>query len=391
MFNKRCILLVLDSVGIGELPDASFYGDEGSNTLGNLAKAVGGLNLPTLQSLGLGNIASIKGVNPAIMPAASFGKCMEVSVGKDTMTGHWEIAGIELKEPFPTYPKGFPDVIIKPFEQAINTKVIGNKAASGTEIINELGELHLKTGHPIVYTSADSVFQIAAHKEKISLEKLYDICLIARKMLTGKHQIARVIARPFVGRPGNFKRTPERKDFTVKPPVNILDNLGAAGIEVIGVGKIAEIFAGRGITDEIHGAGNTELMNITSSELGKLKKGLIFTNLVDFDMLFGHRNNCKGYAKALEDFDKQLELLLKLLKADDILVITVDHGCDPTTASTDHSREYIPLLITGPKIKPGVKLGIRKTFGDIGQTVAEYFGVEKVGIGESFLKEIATP
>jgi len=384
----RLIILVLDSAGIGELPDAVHYEDEGSNTLGNLAEAVGGLNMPNLQKLGLGNIAPIKGVEPTSRPQASFGKCAEVSAGKDTMTGHWEMMGVKLNEPFPTYPNGFPPEVIEPFEKAINSKIIGNKTASGTEIIKELGETHLKTGFPIVYTSADSVFQIAAHKEIISLEKLYDMCLTARKMLVGRHNVARVIARPFIGRPGSFKRTAERKDFSVAPPPNVLDNLISAGIEVIGIGKIAEIFAGRGVSNEIHGSGNDELMQLTIDEFKKLKSGLIFTNLVDFDMLWGHRNDCAGYARALERLDNQLEALLQLLTAEDMLIITADHGCDPTTPSTDHSREYVPLLVVGPTVKAGVKLGTRETFGDIGQTAAEYFSVERIGAGKSFLKDI---
>jgi len=387
----RLIILVLDSAGIGELPDAASYDDAGSNTLGNLAEAVGGFNVPNLQKLGLGNIAPIKGVEPASKPGAAFGKCAEVSAGKDTMTGHWEMMGVKLDEPFPTYPNGFPTEVIKPFGEAINSKVIGNKTASGTEIIKELGEEHLKTGFPIIYTSADSVFQIAAHKEVISLDKLYEMCLTARKMLVGKHNVARVIARPFIGKPGFFKRTAERKDFSVAPPPNVLDNLVSAGIKVIGIGKIAEIFAGRGVTNEIHVSGNDQLMQATIAEFKKLREGFIFTNLVDFDMLWGHRNDCAGYARALEEFDNRLERLLELLKGDDVLIIAADHGCDPTTPSTDHSREYVPLLVVGPKVNAGVNLGTRETFGDIGQTVAKYFGVEKIGIGRSFLSEIATP
>lgn len=384
----RCIILVLDSVGVGELPDASLYNDEGSNTLANIAEAVGGLALPVLESLGLGNIVEIKGVKAAKNPRAAFGKCAEASAGKDTMTGHWEIMGIKLTEPFPTYPNGFPEEIIKPFEDAIGRKVIGNKPASGTEIIKELGGKHLKTGYPIVYTSVDSVFQIAAHKEVIPLAELYNFCRIARRMLKEPHHVARVIARPFMGETGSFVRTPERKDFTVSPPPNILDALVGSGIEVVGVGKIAEIFAGRGVSKEIHGKGNDELMQLTIKEFNKLKAGLVFTNLVDFDMLWGHRNDVKGYAKALVKVDRQIREVLEVLTSDDFLVITADHGCDPTTPSTDHSREYVPLLVAGPKIKKGIKLGTRSTFSDIGQTVAEYFSAKDVGIGKSFLREI---
>ncbi len=384
----RCTLLVLDSVGIGELPDAALYGDKGSNTLANTAKEVGGLSLPTLQKLGLGNIAEIERIKVVSYPEGAIGKCREVSAGKNTMTGHWEMMGIKLESAFPTYPKGFPEEIIKLFEKEIGRKVLGNKPASGTQIIEELGEEHLRTGYPIVYTSADSVFQIAAHRDVIDLEELYSMCRIARYLLKGKHNVARVIARPFVGKLGSFKRIAERKDFTLSPPHNVLDELAASNVKAISIGKIAEMFAGRGFTKEVHGVGNDELVSLTIEELEKLKNGLVFTNLGDFDTLWGHRNNAKGYANALEKLDTQLINLLDLLKENDLLIITADHGCDPTIPSTDHSREYVPLLVTGKKVKKGFDLGIRDTFGDIGQTIAEYFGVSQIGVGKSFLKEV---
>lgn len=384
----RCILLVLDSVGVGELPDASEYGDQGSNTLGNIAKTVKNLDLPVLQMLGLANITPLEGIEPAKRPQAAFGKCAELSAGKDTMTGHWELMGIKLDKAFPAYPQGFPEEIVNRFEELIGQKVLGNKAASGTEIIEEIGEEHLRTGFPIIYTSADSVFQIAAHKERISLDRLYEMCEIARNMLSGKHNVARVIARPFIGVPGSFKRTDERKDYTVQPPLNVLDSLLKSGIEVVGIGKIAEIFAHRGISKDIHASGNEELMGLTIREFLQLKRGLIFTNLVDFDMLWGHRNNVDGYAKALESFDKKLSQLIPMLTKDDLLIITADHGCDPTTESTDHSREYVPLLLTGPSVIAGVNLETRQTFADIGQTIADFFNVPKAGIGKSFFKVI---
>jgi len=386
---KRVVLIVLDSCGVGELPDAFKYGDQGSNTLSNTAKAVDGLHLPNLQRLGLGNIASISGVEPQKEPLASYGKMAEVSPGKDSTTGHWEMTGVILKTPFPVYPNGFPDELIKGFEKAIGTEVLGNKPASGTEIIKELGEEHLRTSKPIVYTSADSVFQIAAHEEKIPVPRLYEICQIARELLTGENAVARVIARPFVGKPGSFKRTDRRKDFSLPPPEEtILDILQKKGVKVVGIGKIQDLFAGRGITRSIHTVDNQDAMDKLTQTLKEEKEGLIFINLVDFDMVWGHRNDVQGFAKGLEDFDRGLEEVLDLLQTYDVLIITADHGCDPTTPSTDHSREYVPLLVFGEKLKKSVNLGTRISFSDVSATLADIFELQGTGKGESFWREI---
>lgn len=386
---NRVILIVLDSVGVGEMPDAAKYGDEGSNTLGNVAKAVGGLNMPNMQKLGIGNIIDVMGVPPLKQPAGAYGKAVEKSPGKDTTTGHWELAGVVLDRPFPVYPNGFPTEIINEFEKRTGTKVLGNKPASGTEIIQELGDEHVKTKNPIVYTSADSVFQIAAHEEVIPLEKLYEMCKVAREILQGEHAVARVIARPFIGESGNYVRTYNRADFSLKPPYEtLLDKVVAADMEVVGVGKIWDIFAGQGITKAIHTNGNMDGVNKTLMAMDELKQGLIFTNLVDYDMLYGHRNDAIGYARALEDFDKRLPEILTKLKKDDVLIITADHGCDPTTKSTDHSREYVPILVYGDAIKPGVDLKTLSCFSDIGQTVADFLGCEKLRNGISFKRVI---
>jgi phosphopentomutase len=386
---KRVVLIVLDSCGVGELPDAFKYGDQGSNTLSNTAKAVGRLHLPNLQRLGLGNIASISGVKPQKEPLASYGKMAEVSAGKDSTSGHWEMTGVILKTPFPVYPHGFPDELIKRFEKAVGTEVLGNKPASGTEIIKELGEEHLRTSKPIVYTSADSVFQIAAHEEKIPVPRLYEICQIARELLTGENAVARVIARPFVGKPGSFRRTDRRKDFSLPPPERtILDNLQDKKVKIIGIGKINDLFAGRGISRSIHTRDNQDAMDKLIQTIKEEKEGLIFINLVDFDMVWGHRNDIQGFAKGLEDFDRRLEEVLDLLQTYDVLIITADHGCDPTTPSTDHSREYVPLLIFGKKLKKGVDLGTRISFSDISATLADIFGVQGTGKGESLWREI---
>lgn len=380
---------MLDSCGVGELPDAFKYGDQGSNTLSNTAKAVGRLHLPNLQRLGLGNIASISGVKPQKEPLASYGKMAEVSAGKDSTSGHWEMTGVILKTPFPVYPHGFPDELIKRFEKAVGTEVLGNKPASGTEIIKELGEEHLRTSKPIVYTSADSVFQIAAHEEKIPVPRLYEICQIARELLTGENAVARVIARPFVGKPGSFRRTDRRKDFSLPPPERtILDNLQDKKVKIIGIGKINDLFAGRGISRSIHTRDNQDAMDKLIQTIKEEKEGLIFINLVDFDMVWGHRNDIQGFAKGLEDFDRRLEEVLDLLQTYDVLIITADHGCDPTTPSTDHSREYVPLLIFGKKLKKGVNLGTRRSFSDVSATLADIFEVQRTGKGESFWKEI---
>jgi phosphopentomutase len=387
--TRRIILIILDSCGIGELPDAKLYGDEGSNTMVNTARAVGGLRLPNLQELGLGNIDTILGVGSNPIAQANFGKMAEISPGKDSTTGHWEMMGLILQKPFPVYPHGFPPEIIQPFEKAIGREILGNRPASGTEIIKELGEEHIRSGKPIVYTSADSVFQIAAHEEIISINKLYEMCAIARKILQGEHGVARVIARPFLGKPGFFKRTERRKDFSLPPTgETILDILKRSGIPVIGIGKIEDLFAGQGLSQSIHTKNNSDGMDKLAEAMKTFKTGLIFINLVDFDMLWGHRNDSSGFAAGLEEFDRRLSEFMDPLVSEDVLIITADHGCDPTTPSTDHSREYVPLLVYGRSIKSNMNLGIRGSFSDVGATIAEIFGVEGTGRGKSFLKEI---
>lgn len=387
--GKRIILIVLDSVGIGELPDAADYGDVGSDTLGNISKIVGGLRLPNMEKIGLGSITGIKNINKVDKPTGSFGKCKELSIGKDTITGHWEIAGVVLRKPLNTYPNGFPEDIVKEFENKIGRKIIGNKVASGTEIIKQLGEEHVKTGSPIVYTSADSVFQIAAHEDVISLEELYRMCSIAREMFIGEKAIGRIIARPFVGKVGEFTRTPNRRDFALDPfDKTMLDYIKEKGLNVMAVGKIEDIYNKRGITDAVHIKNNMEGVDKTLEYMKEDKEGLIFTNLVDFDMLYGHRNDAQGYAKALVDFDNRMPEIISLMKEDDILILTADHGCDPTTSSTDHSREHIPVLVYGKKIKSGVNVGIRKSYSDIGKTVLDLLNVENDLYGESFANEI---
>lgn len=384
---NRFVLIVLDSVGIGELPDARLYGDEGSNTLVNLAKAVGRLSLPNLARLGLGNIASIQGIAPQAEPEAAWGKMAEKSMGKDTTTGHWEIAGLIREEPFPLYPEGFPEEVIRPFSQAIGRNILGNKTASGTEIIKELGPEHLKTGFPIVYTSADSVFQIATHLNVIPIEQLYEFCEIARNILVGQHGVGRVIARPFEGREGEFRRINGlRKDYSLSPPrPTILNALSENGFNVIGIGKISDIFAGSGITRSFHTDNNQEgIDKIIEAVKKSRQKGLIFTNLIDFDMVYGHRNDPDGYAGALEEFDGRLAEIIKALAEDDVLILTADHGCDPTTESTDHSREYVPLLVYGKRVKPGYKLGIRKGFTDIAATISRAFNLGLITKGKGF-------
>ncbi|TDT61920.1 phosphopentomutase [Fonticella tunisiensis] len=385
----RVVLIVLDSVGIGELPDAAKYGDEGSDTIGNISKAIGGLKLPNMERIGLGNIEGIKGIDRVSNPEGSFGKCGEMSAGKDTTTGHWEIAGLILDKPFPTYPDGFPEEIIEEFERKIGTKIIGNKPASGTVIIQELGDEHVKTGYPIVYTSADSVFQIAAHEEVIPLERLYEMCQIARDMLKGEHAVGRVIARPFVGTSGNYKRTTNRRDFSLKPfKSTLLDYVSKKGLDVCAVGKIEDIYAGWGITKAVHTKNNMDGVDKTLEYMKEDNKGLIFTNLVDYDMIYGHRNDVQGYANALMEFDNRLPEIIGAMREKDVLFITADHGCDPTTPSTDHSREYVPLLIYGKSIKAGVNLGVRKTYSDIGKTIADLLNVENDIAGTSFAGEI---
>lgn len=386
---KRAIVIVLDSVGMGELPDAANYGDVGSNTLGNIAKSIENFSLPNLQEIGLGHIDGIIGFQKVKEPKGSFGKMQELSPGKDTTTGHWELMGIKLQQPFPTYPKGFPENVINAFEKAIGTKCIGNCVASGTEIIKRLGDEHVKSGCPIVYTSADSVFQIAAHEEIIPLEKLYDMCKMAREILIGEHAVGRVIARPFIGTSGDYTRTSNRHDFSLEPlGITALDIVKAANMKVKAVGKIKDIFTGKGITDFVYTKNNSEGLDRTIEYLKEDFEGFLFTNLVDFDMLFGHRNDVEGYANALREFDTRLPQILENLKDEDILFITADHGCDPTTESTDHSREYIPLLIYGKNIKAGVNLGIRTGFSDLGTTITDYLGLKPTPYGTSFLSQI---
>jgi len=387
---KRAVIIVLDSVGIGELPDAYMYGDSGSNTLGNIVKSIQGFRLPNLEKLGISNIEGIDYLPDNPSPDASFGRMMEKSPGKDTTTGHWEISGIILDRPFPVYPEGFPDEIINEFERLIGTKVLGNVAASGTEIIKKLGKEHIRTGYPIVYTSADSVFQIAAHEDVIPVERLYEICQIARDILKGEHAVGRVIARPFIGTEGNFIRTDRRRDFSLVPPKKtLLDYIADNGYQVKAVGKIKDIFANKGITQSVHTHNNLDGIIRTIEFINETFSGLIFTNLVDYDMLYGHRNDVKGYANALIEFDNKLPEIINSLKDDDLLFITADHGCDPTTPSTDHSREYVPLIVYGKNIKKGINLGTRKTFADVAATIADYMKVEYRGEGESFFNQIS--
>ncbi|NLL52998.1 MAG: phosphopentomutase [Peptococcaceae bacterium] len=387
---KRVIIIVMDSVGIGEMPDSWEYGDQGSNTLGNISRKLGGLRLPNLQGLGLANIAPIPYLEAVNHAQANYGKMAEKSKGKDTTTGHWEIAGLILEQAFPTFPHGFPPDFISKLENKIGRGVLGNEVASGTEIIQRLGDEHVRTGKPIVYTSADSVFQIAAHEEVIPLEELMSICRTARAMLDGDLRVARVIARPFIGQTGNYKRTANRQDFSVEPHrETLLDKLTANGGKVMAVGKIYDIFAGKGISESVTIRNNMDGLDKTINILQeKSQFDLIFTNLVDFDMIYGHRNNISGYARALEEFDSRLPDIIGALQEEDMLFITADHGCDPTTPSTDHSREYVPLLVYGQGLKKGVNLGIRSTFADLGATAAEYLGLEPLSNGQSFYQEI---
>jgi len=382
---NRVIILVMDSVGIGALPDSENFGDVGVNTLGNISKVMGGIRLPNLVKLGLGNIDGIEGVDSSTNPIGSYGRSMEISNGKDTTTGHWEIAGLYIKEPFNTYPEGFPEGIISKFEELTGKKALGNKPASGTEIIEELGEEHMKTGNPIVYTSADSVFQIAAHEEIIPLDELYKMCSIAREILKGEDQVARVIARPFVGELGNFVRTANRRDYSLDPfEKTILDYTSESGYDVIAVGKIEDIFNGKGITEAVHTKSNMDGVDKTIEYLGTDSKGIIFTNLVDFDSKFGHRRNPEGYKEALEELDERIPEILDGLKDNDMLIIIADHGNDPTYKGTDHTREYVPILVYGKNVKAGVNLGTRETFADIAATIADILDVKEPKIGTSF-------
>jgi phosphopentomutase len=384
----KAIMIILDSFGVGELPDAADFGDEGSDTLGHIAEKTD-LKIPNMLSLGIGNIDGVHGVGPVDSPVGCYGKCSERQPGKDTTGGHWEIAGIILKKPFPTFHDGFPDEVVRLFREKTGLDLIGNYASSGTEIIKKLGDEHVRTGRPIVYTSADSVLQIAAHEEVIPLKRLYEICRITREFMQGEYSVGRIIARPFTGTSGAYKRTENRRDYSLKPPApTVLDRLKEDGLTVAGVGKIEDIFAGQGLTKVNHTTNNAGDIEATIEYMQEDFDGLIFTNLVDFDMLYGHRNDTEGYARALMEFDAALPSIIGNLKPGDMLIITADHGCDPTTKSTDHSREYTPLLIYGPDLKRGVNLGIRSTFADIGATILDFFGLEKWHTGESFLPQL---
>jgi phosphopentomutase len=385
---QRIIWIVLDSVGIGAMPDAERFGDPpGADTLGNIARSRG-LKLPNMARLGLGNIKPLDGIPPSGNPAGSFGCCRLASPGKDTTTGHWEMVGIHLAKPFPLYPNGFPAEVMSEFERRIGRGALGNRPASGTEIIKELGEEHMRTGSPIVYTSADSVFQVAAHEEVIPLWELYKICETARDILRGPHEVGRVIARPFIGSPGSFTRTANRHDYAVPPPRGmLLDRLEERGVPVHSVGKIFDVFLGRGIEDSEKTKNNADGMSKTVEAMQATTRGLIFVNLVDFDQQYGHRNDIEGYGSALEHFDQWLPRFEGALGEGDLAILTADHGCDPTVPGTDHTREFVPLLAAGPRARAGVDLGVRGTLSDIGQTVAANFGVS-IEHGTSFLTQI---
>lgn len=387
---NRVILIVIDSVGIGKMDDAAEYGDGDCNTLCNVCKKVGGLKIPNMEKMGVGNIEGAYCIKGESEPMGSYGRLKEKSKGKDTITGHWEMTGIYTENMFRVFPDGFPEYVIENFIQKTGIPgVIGNKAASGTEILEELGMLHIETRKPIVYTSADSVFQIACHESVYSLEELYKMCEVAREILRGDDEVARIIARPFIGEKGSFERTPNRRDFAILPNQNnVLCKLKNSGLDVIGVGKIEDIFAKVGITEAVHTKDNQDGMDYTLDYMKQNNKGLIFTNLVEFDSKWGHRNDFLGYAKGLEEFDQRLPEVFENMKDDDIVIITADHGCDPTVPGTDHTREHVPLLIYGKQVKEGVDLKTRNSFADIGATVAEIFNLEKMEIGDSFLKTI---
>jgi phosphopentomutase len=385
---KRICLLVLDSAGIGEMPDAAEWGDAGADTLGHILESRE-VRLPNLQSLGLGNIRPLAGLPPAEHPTGSYGKCTLKSNGKDTTTGHWEMAGIILEKAFPTFPDGFPPRILDSFiERSGVPGVLGNYPASGTEILKDLGEEHVRTGKPIVYTSADSVFQIAAHEETIPIERLYEICMIAREILDGEDKVGRVIARPFIGSAATgFQRTENRHDYAVPPPANLLPLVKGAGLDVVCVGKIASIYDSVGVTEDLTAKNNDQTIDQTIKAFEADTRGLIFSNLVDFDMLYGHRRDTEGYARALEHFDSRLPEIMASMRDDDLLIMTADHGNDPTKEGSDHTREYVPLLVYGKQARPGVDLGTRQSLSDIGQTIAENFGLT-LSDGESFLNRL---
>lgn len=387
----RALLLVCDSFGVGEAPDADAYGDRGADTIGNTARRVGGLDAPNLAALGLGLLTEAPGIEPRASTGTAHGKMQERSAGKDTTTGHWEVCGLIVDRPFPTYPDGFPPEVIGPFEDAVGRQVLGDRAASGTEIIAELGEEHVRSGRPIVYTSADSVFQIASHKDVVPLEQLYEWCRIARTILDGEHRVGRVIARPFVGEPGSFTRTHERRDFSVEPfGPTYLDRVKDHGVPVFGVGKIPDIFAGHGLTESEHSDSNEHGVDLTVRYLGRSDPGLVVTNLVDFDTKYGHRNDPEGYARCVHAFDRRLPELIDAV-GEGVLFLTGDHGCDPTDESTDHTREHTPVLVGGGALRDRepLDLGVRETFADLGATVAEMFGASGDGLaGRSFASEL---
>ena len=387
--KKRVILLILDSLGIGALPDAEAFGDVGADTLGNIIKATGGIHMPHLQALGLGNIEGVDGMPAVDKPAGAFGRSAEISNGKDTTTGHWEIAGLYTEEPFRTFPDGFPPEVMDRFEKEIGRGTLGNYAASGTAIIEDLGKEHMETGKPIVYTSADSVFQIAAHEDIIPIDEQYRMCEIAREIMRGEYALARIIARPFIGEPGSFSRTHRRKDYSLDPTgKTMLDYCVEAGHEVVAVGKIEDIFNGKGITQAVHTESNMDGIDQTLKMMEQFPTGLIFTNLVDFDMKYGHRRDPKGYGKALEEADARMPELLAAMTQDDLLIITADHGNDPTYEGSDHTREYVPILVAGKGVKAGTDLGTRRTFADIASTIASVLKTKDTGVGTSFADEV---
>jgi phosphopentomutase len=387
---KRIFLIVMDSVGIGEAPDADKFGDKGADTLGHIAEKMNGLKMPNMGKLGLSNIRELKGIEKAEKPLAYYTKMMEASNGKDTMTGHWEIMGLNIQTPFRVFPNGFPEELVSELEKRTGRKVIGNKPASGTAIIDELGEEHMKTGALIVYTSADSVLQIAAHEEIVPLEELYQICKIARELtLDEKYMVGRVIARPFVGEPGNFKRTPNRHDYALKPfDRTVMNELKDAGFDVIAIGKISDIYDGEGVTKSLRTVSNMDGMDKLLETFDMDFTGISFLNLVDFDAIYGHRRDPEGYGKALEEFDARLPEVFAKMKEDDLLIITADHGNDPVAPGTDHTREYVPLLVYSKQMVEGKELPLRETFADVGATIAENFNIQLPNYGKSFLSEL---
>ena len=385
--TRRAAIIVLDGIGIGPAADTDVYGDTGSNSLGNVAQRVGGLTLPNLTALGLGLCAPLAGVTAVESPRAAHGSCEPVSPGKDSTTGHWEICGLRLEQPFPTYPQGFPHPLIEEFAALTGRGVLGNTTASGTAVLDRFGEEHQRTGKWIVYTSADSVFQVAAHEATVSLDELYRACETARALLQGEHGVSRVIARPFTGEPGAWVRTGHRKDFSLPPPgPTLLDRLAEGHIPRVGVGKVDDLFAGRGIAS-IHSATNADAYALIEGALLAMERGLLLANVIEFDQTWGHRNDVPGYVRGLEELDRAVPRLLAPVREEDLVIFTADHGNDPTTPSTDHSREVVPLLVMGPRVRP-VGLGRRRTMADIGQTVAEFLGVASLTTGTSFLSEV---